>query len=180
MWLAAVLILGQVIVPKSASPDIVNSTQVREDVEAGRKAYAAYQARELREARERRLRFDREHMRENRLVLSLISNARARYERVRTPGALKDSRLAARWASARARRTMDRIDRWRNRSKVLPDYDALLLMLTDQYPVALDAALHGDEKELTALRASFDTRESAVRTWLAEAASHVDEEEEEE
>jgi len=177
LWLAATLALADVIVPKSVSPDIVDSTHVREDVEAGRRAEATFKANELREARERRLRFDRAHLREHRQVLALFRKARSRYDRARGPRALKDSREAALVVVTDIRRRMDEMDHWRNNSRVFANYDALLHIITDEYPAALAAAARGDGRPLAASRASFDAQVKEVRTWLAEAAKAVDEDE---
>jgi hypothetical protein len=175
MRFAMILVLAEIITPRSPSPDIVDSSHVREDVEAGRKAQAAFQARVAREDHDRQLRFDRVHMREHKQMLALFRKARARYDRARTERAIDGARTATRGGATSIRHTMEEMDRWRNSSKVFGDYDALLESIENAYPAALEASLRGDRQPLTAVRASFDAHMNGVRRWLAQAAKHVDE-----
>jgi hypothetical protein len=65
---------------------------------------------------------------------------------------------------------VQQIDRWRNSSMVLADYDALLALFDEQYPAAVAASLRGEPRAIADLRAQFDGRMKKIRDWLSEAA----------
>src|SRR4029079_5362645 len=137
MWIAHIALLAATLSRISTSPDIVPSDEVREDPAAGKKGEAERAAEEAREERARRLRYDRGHMRAHRAVLALIHKARARYDRVRSVRTLDAAAEDVRGIVAKARQEMQQIDRWRNSSMVLGDYDALLALFEKQYPEAV-------------------------------------------
>jgi hypothetical protein len=170
MWIAQVALFAATLSRISPSPDIVPSDEVREDLAAGKKAEAQRAAEEAREERARRLRYDRDHMRAHRAVLALIRKARARYDRVRSARTLDATAEAVRDIVAKARQEVQQIDRWRNSSMVLADYDALLALFDEQYPAAGAASLRGEPRAIADLRAQFDGRMKKIRDWLSEAA----------
>lgn len=176
MWIAHVALLAVTLSRISTSPDIVPSDEVREDPLAGKKAEAERAAEEAREERARRLRYDREHMRAHRTVLALIRKARARYDRVRSARALDATADAVRAIVVKARQEVQEIDRWRNSSMVLADYDALLALFDQPYPAAVAASLRGEPRALADLRAQFDGRMKKIHDWLSAAAKQGDEE----
>lgn len=176
MWIAHLALLAATLSRISPSPDIVPSDEVREDPVAGKKAEAERAAEEAREERARRLRYDRDHMRAHRAVLAVIRKARARYDRVRSRRALDAAADAVRGIVAAARQDVQEIDRWRNSSMVLADYDALLALLEKQYPEGVAESLRGEPRALGDVRAQFDARIKKVRAWLSDAAKRPDDE----
>jgi hypothetical protein len=177
MWIARFLLAAATLARISTSPDIVQSDEIREDVAAGKKAAAEFAAREARDERDRRLRYDRDHMREHRALLALIRKARARYDRVRSRRALDGAVEAVRGIVADGRQRVQQIDRWRNSSKVLEDYDALFALFDKAYPEAVASSLRGERHALAEARAQCDARMKKIRDWLSEAAIHEDDDE---
>lgn len=176
MWIAQIALLAATLSRISPSPDIVPSDEIREDPAAGKKAEAERAAEEAREERARRLRYDRDHMRAHRAVLALIRKARARYDRVRNGRALDAATEAVRAIVAEARQKVQEIDRWRNSSLVLADYDALLGLFDQPYPAAVAASLRGEPRPIAGVRAQFDERMMKIRHWLSQAAKQGDDE----
>jgi hypothetical protein len=157
-------------------PGVVDSSQVREDPEASKRDWAWLEAHQAREEQDHRLRWDRERMKKHAGVLTAIRQLRARQDRARSKRALETARDATRASAAGIRRQVHEIDPWRNGSYVLDDYEAMLQLLERRYPAALLAALEKQPNELARVRAELDARLKKVRSWLARAAEHEDEE----
>lgn len=171
--LAFTLLVGRI----SPSPEVVESSEVKVDPVAGKKAEAADLKRREREDRHLRLRFDRDHLRQHQAVLADLRKARGRYDRVRSQRAVDAAREEVRQLVAAARQKMQDIDQWRNGTTLFKDYDFLLAILETEYPPALQASFDGDRRALADLRKQFNARLKKVRAWLAEAAKEGDEEE---
>lgn len=155
---------------------VLDSSQVKEDPVAGKKAQAEYLKHLAREDRHRQLLFDRQHMRQHRAVLAGLMKARARYEKVRSKRALDSARQEVGIMLDDVRQKMRDIDEWRNGSKVFDGYDVLIEIIEADYPVALQASLKGSKRGLIDVRRAFDVQAKKLWSWLAEAAKEPDEE----
>jgi hypothetical protein len=160
----------------SPSPEVVESSEVKEDPAAGKKAYEAFRKHQAREERHHRLLFDRQHMRQHKAVLAGLQKARARYERVRSKRALDPARQDVSVMLDDVRQKIREIDEWRNGSKLFGDYDVLIKTVEADYPAALQASLKGEKRKLIAVRREFDVQLKKITSWLAEAAREPDEE----
>jgi hypothetical protein len=177
MWMAAVTFtLLATVVP--TGPDIVDSSQVREDPVASAKAWSQFQAQLAREERGQRLRYDRDHIRAHKAVLATIRRERARYDRARTSRAVEILQATMGSVAAALRRQVQEIDPWGNGSKVGDDYEAIIKMLETDYPAALITAFNGDRSALIERRAALEGRLQKLRGWLAQAAKQGDDEDE--
>ena len=173
-WLLAVALLAGRISP---SPEVVDSSQIKEDPVAGKKAEAQFLKHLEREDRHLRLRFDREHLRQHDAVLASLRKARGRFDGVRSERGLDAAREDARRTIADVQQKMHDIDPWRNGTTLFKDYDFLIKLLETDYPRALQTSFGGDRRALMDVRKQFNDRMKQVRSWLAEAAKEGDEEE---
>lgn len=176
MPFAYLLTLGLFAGHASPSGEVLDSSQVKEDPVAGKKAEAAHLKRLAREDRHIWLVFDRQHMREHKAVLAGLMKARARYEKVRSTRALDPARQDVGTMLDDVRQKMRDIDEWRNGSKIFADYDVLIKLVETDYPVALQASLKGNKRTLVGVRRQFNVQAQKLRSWLAEAAREPDEE----
>lgn len=170
------VVLGLFAGPVSPSGEVLDSTQIKEDPVAGKKAEAAYLKHLAREDRHIWLLFDRQHLREHKAVLAGLMKARARYERVRSVRALERAQPEVAMMLDDVRQKMRDIDEWRNGSKIFGDYDVLIKLIETGYPAALQASLKGNKRTLRGVRREFDVQAQKVRSWLAEAAREPEEE----
>lgn len=173
VWL---MLLGLLAAPASPSKEVLDSSQIKEDPVAGKKAEAEFLKRLAREDRHLWLLFDRQHLRQHQAVLASLVKARARYERVRSKGALDSAGQAVGILLDDARKKMRDIDEWRNGSKIFADYDVLIKLIETDYPAALQASLSGNKRALFGVRREFDAQLKKLRSWLAEAAREPDDE----
>lgn len=149
-----------------------------EDPVAGKLAYEQWKKHQLREAEERALWFDRERLAQHRALLEQLAAARAQYDRVRRTVDVDRARASVVRRLDQIQARMKQLDPWGNRSGVLPDYAALLELLSG-YPDAKGAELEGEAHALDERRVAFDQRVAKITAWL-ERAEHESEEEGEE
>ena len=141
-----------------------------EDPVAGAKSTAQWREHMVQEERERQLQYDRDRLKQHRVVLKLLVAARARYDRAKSKTAVVAIQKRLPPAVEDIRRRITQIDRWGNNSRLLTSYDAYLKALSDGYPAARIAALAGDRAPLAAQRADLDALTKHIKDWLAEAA----------
>jgi hypothetical protein len=146
-----------------------------EDPDAGKRSEQQWREHMVQEEHERQLGFDHQRLPAHRAVVKLITAARARYERARTPAAVTKVRADMPRRIAEIRGRVAKIDPWGVNSRLLQDYDALAVSLTDGYAAAKIAALGGDTHTLAAVRADFDQRLKKIADWLSDAAESEDE-----
>jgi len=146
-----------------------------EDPVLGAKATAQWREHMAFEERERKLHYDRDRMKDHRVVMKLLVGARARYERARSAAAVTAIKARLPETVEAVRRRIDRIDHWRVNSNLLADYDAMLNTLAEAYPAARIKFIAGDRAPLQALRADLDRRQKAIDEWLEAAAESEDE-----
>jgi hypothetical protein len=158
-----------------AAPPNPASDRLPEDPALGAKATAQWRDFMKQEERERQLRFDRGKLKEHRAVLRLIVGTRARLDRAKTPTAIAAQRARLPPAIEEIHQRITALDHWGVNSNLLPDYDAILEVLADDYPAARLAALAGDGTYRAALRGVLDARQKKIKDWLEEAAATEDE-----
>lgn len=168
---------GQPVVVAGA---VLDSSQVKEDPVAGKKAEAQLLKHLAREDRHLWLLFDHQHLHQHQAVLAALLKARARYEKVRSPRELDLAQQEVGGLLDGARDKMREIDEWRNGSKVFGDYDVLIRIIESDYPAALRASLSGNPRMLNDVRRESDGQVNKLTSWLAEAAKEPEEEPEEE
>lgn len=170
------MLLGLLAAPASPGGGVVDSSQVKEDPVAGKKAEAEFLKHLAREDRHLWLLFDRQHIRQHQAVMAGLIKARARYERARSQRGLDSARQDVGVLLDDIRRKMRDIDEWRNGSKIFGDYDVLIKIIEVDYPSALQASLKGNKRALLDVRRAFDAQLKKLRAWLAEAAMEPEDE----
>ena len=146
-----------------------------EDPVAGKQSEIQWRAHMAAEERERQLGYDKHKLEEHQAVVKLLRAARSRYDRATTETAVAKARSRMPVLIEDLRNRITAIDRWGVNSRLLGDYDALIVALSDAYPEARIAALKGDARALEALRGDWDRRTKKVSDWLHDAAISEDE-----
>jgi hypothetical protein len=150
-------------------------SRLPEDPVAGKRSEAQWREHMVAEERERQLGFDSRHLKEHKAVVNLIAAARVRYDRAKTEASVAKVRADMPRRITDIRRRVTEIDRWGVNSRLLQDYDALAVSLTDAYAEAKIAAIKGDAHTLDEVRAGFDQRMKKITDWLTEAKAGEDE-----
>jgi hypothetical protein len=159
----------------SASARANGHARLPEDPVAGARALAKWHEHLKEEERERKANYDRRRLKEHRLLLASLRQARERYESAKTkPAVLKLQADSERLRTSSLQR-IDAIDHWRNSSGLLDDYAALLDALSNAYPQARLRALAGDDADLERVRRDVDARLAKADDWLAYAERAEDE-----
>ena len=179
----AALLLAVVIAPRAATAadagppptPAAASDRLPEDPVAGAKSTADWRAFMAQEERERRLNFDRRRLKQHRALVRTLKAARARYDRARTVAAVEAIRAGFPATADEAHRRMTEIDHWGNNSNLLADYDAILKVLSGDYPSARLAELRGDRTAIERARAELRERDKKIAAWLRDAAASKDE-----
>jgi hypothetical protein len=114
------------------------------------------------------MRYDKRRLPQHRVVVKLLKDARARYDRAKTTAEIEKlrPRVSATIDDVQAR--IAAIDRWGDSSYLLKDYDAVVGILTDPYPQAKVAAFKGDPQVLEKLRADLDAHTAKIAERLEE------------
>jgi hypothetical protein len=170
------MLFGLLAAPASPGRGVLDSSQVKEDPVAGKKAEAEFLKRLAREDRHLWLLFDRQHLRQHQAVLAGLVKARTRYERARSKRALDSARQDVGVLLDDVRQKMRDIDEWRNGSKIFGEYDVLIKIVETEYPAALQASLKGNKRALFEVRREFDAQLKKLRSWLTEAAREPEDE----
>jgi hypothetical protein len=126
------------------------------------------------EERERQLGYDRRKLAQHQAVVRLLGDVRASYDRAKTEAAVARARSGMPALIKDVRSRVTAIDRWGVNSRLLKDYDALIVALAEAYPEARIAALRGDARALEELRADLDRRMREITDWLTQAAASDD------
>jgi hypothetical protein len=148
---------------------------LREDPAAGKRSELQWRKHLHAEEVERQMIFDRNRLAEHRALLKRVQDARDRLDAPKTPSELERARTTSQGILQELRAGIDAIDRWKNSSRILADYEALMRALTETYPAARLAAMSGDKAPLSDARASFDTHLRNMNSWLARLEKDHDE-----
>jgi hypothetical protein len=146
-----------------------------EDAAAGAQSELQWREHMAREEDERQLGFDRARLDQHRAVAQLFASCRARYDRALTEAAVTRVRAEMPGRLMEIHEKMKAIDHWGNNSRLLGEYEALSLSLSEGYADARIAAIRGDTSAQEQLRASFDKHMKTISDWLEEAAESEDE-----
>jgi hypothetical protein len=157
--------------PKSSAVQ-ADPGRLPEDPVAGKQSEAQWREHMEEEEHERQIGFDRQHLEEHRAVTKLIAAARARYDGAKTEAAVAKVRADMPRQIAEVRKRVTAIDHWGVNSRLLADYEALSVSLSDAYPLARVSALKGDGSALDAARGAFDEHMKKIASWLEEAAEN--------
>lgn len=177
---------GQAVV--GGGQAVVDSKRLPEDPVAGRRSEAQWRDFMVAEERERQLGYDRPRLKQHQAVVKSLRDARDSLDAARTEVALERARgkMAAVTKDVQARTKA--IDHWGVNSPLLPQYDALIAILSTSYPDARLAVLRGgrgregatarggagggdkDRLALEAVQSDVDQRLQVIANWLKEAA----------
>lgn len=163
------------VAPPASSAAPRRHAKLPEDPEKARASTAQWREHMEEEERERRLRYDRRQLPEHEAMLKLIDRARARYDQTREATEVEKARTAVRPMVAEMRKQIKVIDHWGESSNVVDDYKLIVDALEEPYPEALSAALSGDVRKLTRVRADVHGRLETVQAWLERAKTADDE-----
>lgn len=159
--------------PQHQAPPVSAAVQsgparLPEDPRAGRRSTEQWAEHLEEEERERQMLFDYQRRDAHRAVVALIQAARARYDRAQTEGRVAAEREQMGRRIAEIDRKVSELDRHRNSSALLGDYDALLKSLAGDYAEACILAQRGDDRPLRVARTTFDRHLEHIDEWLAE------------
>lgn len=157
--------------PEASASTAKKTSRLSEDPILAKKSTAQWKEHLEEEERHRRLCYDRDRLKLHEKAVSSIGKLRQRYDRANTKAAVKTAKTIFTQRLAGIEKQILAIDRWRNSSRVLEDYDAMLAVLSEPYPAALLASLGGDAEALGKLRIELDQHEEKIRKSLAEAAA---------
>jgi hypothetical protein len=168
------------VATSSSAPAAVVSTQagsptaaapsLPEDRIAGARSEAQWREHLQEEERERKVIFDHRRLPQHRVLLALLQDTRARYDRAKTPAALLKAEQSFTQASASIQQRLEQLDRWGNSSNLLSDYGALLQLFGGPYPEARRQALAGAPSSLDTVQREVDARTKKIIDWLAYVA----------
>ncbi len=141
-------------------------SRLPEDPVAGKKSEAQWREHLAHEEHERQVRYDKRRLPQHREVVKLLRQARARFDRAKTPAVIAAARARVAITINDVQRRIAVIDRWGDSSNLLKNYEAVLAILTDPYPAAQIVAMTGDAQTLAALRADLDQHMKEIADWL--------------
>jgi FMN phosphatase YigB (HAD superfamily) len=137
-----------------------------EDPVAGKRSELQWQKHLQAEERERQMLFDRNRLAQHRELIKNIKAARERLDQPKTAKALQQAREQLEPTLQALQQSIDEVDRYKNSSHLLGDYDALMDALKQSYPQARLAAMSGKPEAQAQARSDFDARLRAMHAWL--------------
>lgn len=137
-----------------------------EDPVAGKRSEQQWKKHLQAEEVERQMLFDRNRLSEHRELIKRIKAARERLDQPKSARDLEHARATLAPVLSELQAGIDAVDRWKNSSRILSDYDALMAALKDSYPAARLAAMSGKTEPLSQARASFDGHLRTMHAWL--------------
>lgn len=137
-----------------------------EDPVAGKRSELQWKKHLQAEELERQMLFDRNRLKEHHALIERLAAARETLDRTKTPSDLKKAQAALEPKLKELQRDIDAIDRWKNSSRILADYDALMSALWNTYPAAKLAAMGGKTEALSQVRNDFDAHLRTMHAWL--------------
>ena len=146
-----------------------------EDPAAGKRSEQQWARHLQAEEVERQMFFDRSRLAEHRALIARIQAARERLDQPKTPAELQRARAALQSSLQELQAGIDAVDRWKNSSHLLADYEALLKALSDSYPAARLAAMSGNKAPHDEARERFDRHLRDMNAWLARVDKDEDE-----
>ena len=154
---------------------IADQAPLPEDPAAGKRSEEQWKKHLQAEEVERRMVFDRNHLNEHHDLIKRISAARDPLERAKTPDALKKAQAQLEPQLSKLQAEVDSLDRYKNTSRLVTDYDALLVLLKSTYPSTKLAAMGGNAGALSQVRNDFDAHLRSMHAWLERLDKDEDE-----
>jgi hypothetical protein len=154
---------------------VADQPPLREDPVAGKRSSEQWDKHLQTEELERQFLFDKNRLPEHRVLMARIAEARAHWDNAESPTEFERARNALQPKLHTLRSNLDALDRWKNSSLILPDYEALLSALSDSYPAAKLAAIGGNDAPLRQAKLSFDAHQRTMREWLERVSGDFDE-----
>lgn len=145
---------------------VAEQPRLPEDPVAGKRSEMQWKKHLQAEEVERRMVFDRNHLPEHRELIKRISAAREPLEQAKTPNALGKAQAQLEPTLQALQATIDALDRHKNSSRILVDYEALMSSLTTTLPAAKLAAMSGNTDMLSHARNDFDAHLRTMHSWL--------------
>jgi DNA repair ATPase RecN len=146
-----------------------------EDPVAGKRSELQWKKHLQAEEVERQMAFDRNRLKEHHGLIERIKAARETLDRSKTPSAVQQTLAKLEATLQQLQRDIDAIDRYKNSSRILPDYDALMNALKNSYPAAKLAAMGGNTDALSQARNDFDAHLRTMHAWLERLEKDDDE-----
>jgi hypothetical protein len=163
------------LAPRSAAAYTSTTPSLPEDPIEGKRSTQQWAEHLAKEDEERQVIFDRQRLSEHQRVVKLLRAARARYDNAANESAVKRVDSAMPQLVSEIQHEVHELDPWGNCSRLLPHYVALQSSLSDAYPAARLAAIHGNSQRIGELRESFDDHLEKIEEWLEEVVEYEDE-----
>lgn len=154
---------------------VADQPPLPEDPVAGKRSEMQWKKHLQAEEVERQMIFDRNRLPEHRDLIKRIKDARERLDKPKTPGELEKARAALAPALNELQGGIDALDKWKNSSRILVDYDALMSALNESYPAARLEAMGGKTEALGQARNNFDGHLRTMHAWLERLDKDMDE-----
>jgi hypothetical protein len=154
---------------------VADQPPLPEDPVAGKRSEMQWKKHLQAEEVERQMIFDRNRLPEHRDLIKRIKDARERLDKPKTPRELETARAALAPALKELQGGIDAVDKWKNSSRILVDYDALMSALNESYPAARLEAMGGKTEALSQARNSFDGHLRTMHAWLERLDKDMDE-----
>lgn len=149
---------------------VADQPPLPEDPLAGKRSEQQWREHLEEEELERQMIFDHYRLDEHHALIARIRAARERLDQVKTARQLEQTRKALAPALKEIKQGIDAIDRWKNSSHILSDYEALLAALGESYPEALRRGFAGQPQAREAARKDFDAHLQRMHGWLTRVA----------
>jgi hypothetical protein len=154
---------------------VADQPPLPEDPVAGKRSELQWKKHLQAEELERQMIFDRNRLAEHRDLIKRLKDARERLDKPKTARELEKAREALAPTLKELQAGIDAVDKWKNSSRILVDYDALMSALSESYPAARLAAMGGKNEALSQERSSFDGHLRTMHTWLERLDKDQDE-----
>lgn len=154
---------------------VADQPPLPEDPVAGKRSELQWKKHLQAEEVERQMIFDRNRLPEHRDLIKRIKEAREMLDKPKTARELDKTREALAPTLKDLQAGIDAVDKWKNSSRILVDYDALMSALNETYPAARLAAMGGKTEALSAARTGFDGHLRTMHAWLERLDKDQDE-----
>jgi hypothetical protein len=145
---------------------VADQPKLPENPELGKRSEAQWRKHLDREEDERQGIFDRQRLDQHRALMKQLSSARKQLDEQKGMIELNEARLGVTQQLDSVRAQLKQLDPWGTNSRLLPQYQALLELLTTRFVTAKQAAFGGDSKALETARMEFDAHLRKMNKWL--------------
>lgn len=145
---------------------VADQPKLPEDPELGKRSTQQWSKHLSREEDERQGLFDRQRLEQHRKLMKQLTAARIQLDEQKGMQELNAALVSVRKQLDGVRAQLKQLDPWGNSSRLLPDYQALLEILSVRYPPAKQAAFGGNSEKVDAARMEFDAHLRNMNRWL--------------